>query len=1204
MINFKSVARAGVCTVVLGLGGVASAASYPFPWYVNPTLRFRIDNNLAAGIKPSSVAVSGKWFFMANDASDAVNLRALDEDTALSRDIEAAAPFGADQKWILKDGSIANLFTHGGTGKSTDYGLPAAPVVAVDGAGERLLAVDSELSVARLFNAKRDVWGLAGKANAPVELGISGSAPKTDCILFGADGRTLFSNRIAGDDRGTLAKWTLSGATLTRGADLATGLSAVRGFAVWTLDGVEYAVVGEGDGTAATKGQVRLVKLSDGSQTTLIDDATNLSTGIAAIRVSHADFFRPRVYALLETGDIVCYFYRKEKSTCHWTETFTNAKLLEIVRAPYAGDMAKVTHFAVSASGELALVGYTPADGVSAQGSEKATFAFLAHTATPWTYYAQGAEGSPCQDYACITDGKWVLTMASKNKIGATNGSGDAYYGDYMGEYLDLSAGYAVDSANPSTKNDLSDYSNWSLGTNKVSRGPRVMIQSSKFNGSWSQFTKGWWGEGNYEEICLANTRTDFTRISSWAGFAPNQKFVVVSLPAVTLLCDTSFYGNNSQHMCGNSRWEDFSLPNLQSANKRALGFYDASGTLTLPSAKYICAEAFYHCNYMEGLVLAETSKTLAAISNSAFRATSLDVGHLKRVVLGCAANCFLDASVFENQPLEEVVLTGARPTVKATSCWSDQAELKITFAVPKDDPVWAAALDGKVAPLTDAERQAFHLVHPGRCVPYGIVAKDVLNTNYRQYVADLNDCGYCKLKLEYDEFFGDAVNVTADREPASDGTYLTGTKISLTAVPDATGTFRKWYGGPFRDNDEARQASVEFTISEDTWLYCRITHPWRLSSDKTTMSNGNFTINCTSVNTSKHTLSASKTEKCGLYAEDDSGYGVCDLGGDVFAEGDATPYTINGIATTGGSMCGKRGGKGNAKALLVPEKLTAFPGSQFLHATTGSWTGRSYETLIFDCPNVSGGWGGGWTTCGNFDLDHLIIQCPKLGYFSSEASFWNMPLRETRFDWWNVRGVYSVAYSALAGYDWSHYCGAAKGNLELPSLRGVQRGGDNNRSAFQTIKGLESVVLGGADKTCTFQSLTNYAFSACSALRKVTIYNDANMFVGTTPFNNCTSLKEIVLQGRVLSETAMQNLLSSVTAAATKPVKVYVSSGMGWANRPSYIDAPTEAERAEAPGEFVLGVYRGGAAAPNGKALLIHRAGPFDPRGTYLFLR
>ena len=62
--------------------------------------------------------------------------------------------------------------------------------------------------------------------------------------------------------------------------------------------------------------------------------------------------------------------------------------------------------------------------------------------------------------------------------------------------------------------------------------------------------------------------------------------------------------------------------------------------------------------------------------------------------------------------------------------------------------------------------------------------------------------------------------------------------------------------------------------------------------------------------------------------------------------------------------------------------------------------------------------------------------------------------------------------------------------------------------------------------------------------------------------------------------------------AEATKPLKLYVSRLMkGWTTA-AYLDAPTDAEKAEAPGEKVFAVYRGvGAAAGTGKALVIHRA-------------
>ncbi len=110
---------------------------------------------------------------------------------------------------------------------------------------------------------------------------------------------------------------------------------------------------------------------------------------------------------------------------------------------------------------------------------------------------------------------------------------------------------------------------------------------------------------------------------------------------------------------------------------------------------------------------------------------------------------------------------------------------------------------------------------------------------------------------------------------------------------------------------------------------------------------------------------------------------------------------------------------------------------------------------------------------------------------------------------------------------------------------------------------------------------------------------------MGAKPLEKTPALREIWLQGPAPSGEAVSNLFSSVKAEATKPLKLYVSRLMkGWTTA-AYLDAPTAAEKAEAPGEKVFAVYRGaGAAAGTGKALVIHRAGPYDPANTILYLR
>ena len=79
------------------------------------------------------------------------------------------------------------------------------------------------------------------------------------------------------------------------------------------------------------------------------------------------------------------------------------------------------------------------------------------------------------------------------------------------------------------------------------------------------------------------------------------------------------------------------------------------------------------------------------------------------------------------------------------------------------------------------------------------------------------------------------------------------------------------------------------------------------------------------------------------------------------------------------------------------------------------------------------------------------------------------------------------------------------------------------------------------------------------------------------------------------------------MVSTAVKPVAIHASRFQdGWReNIRDWISSPTAMERAAYPGEKVIGVYRAGAEAPSGKAVIIHRDNDWD-RGTDpgLFIR
>ena len=152
----------------------------------------------------------------------------------------------------------------------------------------------------------------------------------------------------------------------------------------------------------------------------------------------------------------------------------------------------------------------------------------------------------------------------------------------------------------------------------------------------------------------------------------------------------------------------------------------------------------------------------------------------------------------------------------------------------------------------------------------------------------------------------------------------------------------------------------------------------------------------------------------------------------------------------------------------------------------------------------------------------------------------------------------------------------------------------------------MEGVVLGGLDEKATVTNICPEAFLGTVSLRSVRLHNSPDIAIGPNPFKSGRIPDEIRFSGAAPQDIlAVENLLSDVTAAEVKPMKIYASAYMrGWMDAP-YIDyAVTAAERAEAPGERVIGVIRCGAQAPLGKALVVHARSPYDPKGTVVTFR
>ena len=520
------------------------------------------------------------------------------------------------------------------------------------------------------------------------------------------------------------------------------------------------------------------------------------------------------------------------------------------------------------------------------------------------------------------------------------------------------------------------------------------------------------------------------------------------------------------------------------------------------------------------------------------------------------------------------------------------------------------------------------------------------------EYAAMVNNHEYgaetCSLTIDKNEHFDDSVTISSDVPAFVNGEYYAGTTITLTANAGATGTFRKWYGDVPRES--CTNATVSFVIERDSWIYARFVHPWTLSTDKTTMTDGNFKVNVTDANETKHTLTVGRvvTDPVGpgLLADGDTGSGVIDLGGPILKSGDETPWTVTKFAAGKSSQVVSTNHVGEVRAYISPGTVTVNNGTQILHCgddreKEGVFPyASSYKMIILDEPAMTAAFNT-YLIANQTKLDVLVLELPRVSSTAvrCERTFYGIPLGGTKFDWWDLSSL-SILTNAFFAASWApngiyemYRRAAAKGELSLPNLRGVDWLSGEGTQLY-LMRGIEGISLGGKDEETTVTNLCTYAFAGDSSLRRLTLHAAPDIRIGQRIFAdhtyNATNGLEIIdevsyligdktLKGRVpdeihftgqaISSEAIENLLDAcpVVSTAAKQVAIYASRFQdGWKeNRRDWISNPTPAERAAYAGQRVLGVYRAGAEAPSGKAVILHRGNDWD-KGTNpgLFIR
>lgn len=439
------------------------------------------------------------------------------------------------------------------------------------------------------------------------------------------------------------------------------------------------------------------------------------------------------------------------------------------------------------------------------------------------------------------------------------------------------------------------------------------------------------------------------------------------------------------------------------------------------------------------------------------------------------------------------------------------------------------------------------------------------------------------------DAAYGDTVEKVFEPDAAAPF----GVALRLTARAGARGTFAGWYGDV--EDGKSLEPTVTLRTADHTrWLFARFTHPWTLtrSGTEATLDDGVFRIQAT-VTVADTGLTLGRGSACSLYAADNTGSGVLDLGGAITDEA-GTVYRIVNFNVQSSLSSSANDAIPGARVFVSPGTLSMDAWSQIFHATGKRPT---YEAIIIDEPTLTGA-PTGWCFSDQSNLKYVIFRCPKMNFVNGIAGmFYHSQIGATDVGWWKLDGATMIADGSF-GSDpgWTKAC--LRGELRLPAVTKL-----GNEVLWNNALG--GVWLGTGAKTNQVTSIGAKAFLR-SGISNLVINAAADLAVGESAFADTPNLKTVTYLGPVVNETAFAAVLAGATAStnSTKPVVVYASAQLGW-DKAEYLDAPTADELAFAPaGEHVLGVYRGGAEAPSGLAWVCHKAGPFDPQCTIFFLR
>ncbi len=679
--------------------------------------------------------------------------------------------------------------------------------------------------------------------------------------------------------------------------------------------------------------------------------------------------------------------------------------------------------------------------------------------------------------------------------------------------------------------------------------------------------------------------------IPSWlASGCEKLNILVLKVPKATSLSTYIAHYRSPRDL---TSFDDFDLTSIMTVNGSAGGGamqgWQAKGTLDLPSLQNVTVSNAFKGASNLGAVLLGTKGNLKEIGEQSFQ----NCNSLSNIVIGASPSGVtlkLGPNVFAATGIKRVWFNGATPPElqqKAgayTFGTSATPQGQITFYVP-DTPGWQSVL---------AQRDAS-----------GLVPASVFNTANPQYVKVWDGCVNCDLSKSHlmDDIlgakYGDTVEVTTPAMDEGGFPYAT-EKYSLSifpitfsastpGTPDEAGrssVFYRWNGvSKARETENPLVVTVEDSIDD---IKAFFSHDWTYDAAAQVISNGNWVINVSVVDSNKRTLRIGKStnnpvDSTFSTAITGIGTGTLDFNGHV-RDADGNEWSLTHMKSY--SLCRARKWTSSdttetfsdhPAVVVFPETLVSMDGNIFNFNQSQDFP---LGEVVLIAPNLTGGLG--WVINGPKLLNRMTLRIPKVTSLGANCIWQNAAFSQTDVTEWDLSSVTSVGDFAFA------CCTGMRGTLHLPSL--VSLGHRN----FQEHKYLSGVVLA---TNLTLTTVGSNAFLNATSLRNVTIGNAKDgVTVGQNAFKGTSGVKSVTFLGprdEAIAD-AVLNGVSATTGAKTATVNAPLAQEWG-----DSVSAATGDEIAAKPAG-VAGVYREGSR----KAWLVYTPSPFDPRGTLIIVK